>query len=142
MKALIKKCFPFFEIDQKILRYYKKSHKAWLNNRVKLSTYYCQKCFYKYGCYISPSSTIGKNLLLPHPIGVVIGAGVVIGDNVTIYQNVTLGARNKDKLEYPTIGNDCVIYANSVISGNVFLKDGTIVPACSFINPKTHSNNK
>src|SRR5471032_2390774 len=43
------------------------------------------------GADISPASKIGFGLLLPHPVGIVIGGGVVVGENCTIFQNVTCG---------------------------------------------------
>lgn len=74
------------------------------------------------GVFISPSTSVGSDLKLPHPVGIVVGAGVEIGQRVTIYQNVTLGgARTGDAAGggYPRIGDDTVIFAGAVIAGPV-----------------------
>lgn len=44
---------------------------------------------------IHPGATIGKNLLIDHGCGVVIGETAEVGDNCTIYQGVTLGGRER-----------------------------------------------
>lgn len=74
---------------------------------------------------------IGEGLLIPHPIGIVFGGGCVIGNNFTIYQNVTLG--NK-KGNYPKIGNNVIVYCNSVVVGNISLHNDVIVGALSFVD--------
>ncbi|MFT5002282.1 MAG: serine acetyltransferase [Polaribacter sp.] len=60
--------------------------------RKYISMYLIQKIQMKFSCYLSPKAKLGKNLIIRHPVGFVIGEGVVLGDNVTIYQNVTFGA--------------------------------------------------
>ena len=45
------------------------------------------------GCYLSPSSSIGPGLFLPHATAVVVGDGVAAGSNLQLYQSVTLGQR-------------------------------------------------
>lgn len=66
----------------------------------------------------------------PHPVGIVIAKNAKIGKNCTIYQNVTIGAWN-DKS--PIIGDDVVIYANSVIFGDVKIEDNAVVGAGSVV---------
>ncbi|WP_154856957.1 serine O-acetyltransferase [Cyclobacterium xiamenense] len=90
----------------------------------------------KWNCDISYSSFIGKNLHMPHPIGIVIGDGVVIHDDVTIFQNVTLGSHGKNSkdLKYPTIGKSVKIYAGAVIIGGVSIGEGAVIGANSVVN--------
>lgn len=85
------------------------------------------------GCYFHRNAVIGSGLTLPHPIGLVIGHGVVIGKNVTLYQHCTLGTSISGKLEYPTIGDRCTIYANAVIAGDITIGEGSIVGANSVV---------
>lgn len=92
------------------------------------------------GCHISPKSTLGVGVLLPHPVAVVIGDGVIVGDNCTIYQSVTIGASRKDKLTYPELMSNCIVYANSVVVGKIVLSPGTVVPACSFISERNFND--
>jgi serine O-acetyltransferase len=76
----------------------------------------------KTGIDIHPGAKIEESFFIDHGTGVVIGETAVIGKNVKIYQGVTLGALSvKKKLQsikrHPTIENDVVIYANSIILG-------------------------
>ena len=76
----------------------------------------------KTGIDIHPGAQIGESFFIDHGTGVVIGETSVIGKNVKIYQGVTLGALSvKKKMQsikrHPTIENDVVIYANSIILG-------------------------
>lgn len=84
-------------------------------------------------CCLSPLATIGRNLKLEHPVGLVVGHGVVIGDNVTIYQHVTLGSRSINGRACPMIEDDVVIYAGAVVIGGVRLGKGAIVGANSVV---------
>lgn len=85
------------------------------------------------GCYFHRNAIIGAGLTLPHPIGIVIGHGVVLGKNVTLYQHCTLGTSTAGKLEYPTIGDHCTIYANAVVAGDISIGEGSIVGANSVV---------
>jgi len=99
----------------------------------------------KTGIDIHPGAKIGNNFFIDHGTGVVIGETTVIGDKVKIYQGTTLGAMSFPKDErgriikggkrHPTIENNVTIYAeatilgdvvigkNSVIGGNVWMKE-------------------
>lgn len=96
----------------------------------------------RYGVFfnLDENRHIGKGLSLPHPCAIVIGSGVDIGDNCTIYQNVTFGANKRGVAinnEYPTIGDNCVFYAGSVIIGSIKVADGTQVGANSVLKTDT-----
>lgn len=90
----------------------------------------------KYGVFLSSSARFPPSLSLKHPVGIVIGKGVTIGERVTIYQNVTIGgARSGDggTGNYPVIGDDTVLFAGSVIIGNVKIGKGCIIGANSVV---------
>ncbi|MBO3115780.1 serine acetyltransferase [Winogradskyella sp. DF17] len=93
------------------------------------------KLIFKMNCDISFLAKIGDRLRLPHPLGVVIGAGVEIGNNVIIFQNVTLGSDGKKGKEksYPKVGDNVIIYADSIILGNVKIGDNSVVGAKTFV---------
>lgn len=82
-------------------------------------------------CQLSPRAEIGGGLLLPHPIGVVIGSGCRLGSGVTLYQGVTLGADARAR--YPSLGDGVTVYANACVVGGVELGAGSVVGACSFL---------
>ncbi len=133
IKNIVKAMIPWVEREKKIYKLYKKSAKWIARNNTYLAYYYCYKIEKKYGCIIAPEAKIGRDLHLPHPIGVVIGAGVEIGDNVTIYQNTTLGRKHKDVGTYPKVGNDVTIYCNSVVVGDVEIGDNAIIGCNSVV---------
>jgi serine O-acetyltransferase len=108
----------------------------------------------KTGIDIHPGATIGKNFFIDHGTGVVIGETTIIGNNVKIYQGTTLGAMSfpkdergniiKGKKRHPTIEDNVTIYAeatilgdivigkNSVIGGNVWVKE-TVPPGVTVL---------
>ena len=107
-----------------------------------------KRIFRKFACDITPSCKLG-NVVFRHPTGIVIGGGAVLADGVIIHQNVTLGALRfdeKEKRGIPcqqivcqdtiigcgakvlgdiTIGKNCIIGANAVVTKDV--PDGTTV---------------
>lgn len=74
---------------------------------------------------------VGEGLLLPHPIGIVLGGGAVIGGNLTLYQNVTIGMKNNG---YPIVGDNVTIYCNSVVVGKVIIGSCSVIGALSFVD--------
>jgi len=77
----------------------------------------------RFGCYISPTSSVGRGVYLPHPVGIVIGDTVAIGDGVTIYQHVTIGQSGvqpgRDAPAYPVIADGATLFAGCVVIGGV-----------------------
>ena len=133
LKKIVKLITPWMDRDIKIYRIYKKANK-WINRKNKyIANYYSNKIYKKYGCIISPNANIGKGLMLPHPIGIVIGAGAEIGDNVTIYQNVTIGRKYQNVAEYPKIGNNVIIYSNTSVIGNITIGENSIIGCNSVV---------
>ena len=73
----------------------------------------------------------------PHPNGIVIGDSTIIGNNCIIYQQVTLGGRSigdAQKGNYPSVGNNVVIFAGAKIIGGINIGDNVIVGANSVVN--------
>ena len=107
-----------------------------------------KRIFRKFACDITPSCKLG-NVVFRHPTGIVIGGGAVLADGVIIHQNVTFGALRFDEKEKSgipcqqivgqntiigcgakglgdiTIGKNCIIGANAVVTKDV--PDGTTV---------------
>ena len=79
------------------------------------------------GVEINTEIEIGPGLLIPHPHDIVIGAGARVGERVVIYNGVTLGGRQIEAGEgsddvtsrYPSIGDDCVLFAGAKILGSI-----------------------
>ena len=79
------------------------------------------------GIEIHPGAKIGKNLVIDHGMGVVIGETSDIGDNVTIYHMATLGGiapsinsnDQRNIKRHPTIEDEVVIGSGAQVLGPV-----------------------
>lgn len=80
------------------------------------------------GCYLSARSKVGPGLMLPHPIGIVIGEGAVLGSNVVLYQSVTIG-RDVRTGAYPEIGSGVICYPGAIIFGGIRIGNGAWIGA-------------
>jgi serine O-acetyltransferase len=89
----------------------------------------------KTGAEILPTADIGGGFVIKHPVGIVVGATAVAGRMLTLLQGVTLGEnyKQKDKDQYPTLGNNITVCANSAILGPVVIGDHVIVAANSIV---------
>lgn len=76
------------------------------------------------------SADIGAALKINHGLGTVIGARCKIGDRCMIHQNCTLGDRDGGR---PRIGNDVVIYAGSMVLGDISIGDHSVIGANSVV---------
>lgn len=90
----------------------------------------------RYGIIASPNAKIGIGLRFVHPTSIVIGDRVVAGKNLALYQNTTLGgARIGDakKGNQPKIGDDVIVFANSLVLGNITVGSGVKIGANSLL---------
>lgn len=85
---------------------------------------------------IPARAQIGPGLVLPHPMGIVVGSAS-IGANVTIFQNVTLGAKQFDGFydltTRPSIGDGVIIGSGAVVLGSIHLGTECVVGANSLV---------
>ncbi len=89
------------------------------------------------GIDIHPGATIGKQFVIDHGTGIVIGETSVIGENVRIYQNVTIGALSlppgageklKGTKRHPTIENNTIIYSGAtILGGDTIIGAGSVI---------------
>lgn len=101
----------------------------------------------KTGIDINPKCEIDEGFFIDHGTGVVIGETAKIGRNVRIYQGVTLGCVNlhsKDSLKgtkrHPTIEDDVILYANSIIlGGNTIIKKGAVIGCGALVTKSVES---
>ena len=111
---------------------------SWLsfNGYRRLSTLCFRRLERRYGVYISKAAEIGPGLVMPHPIGIVIGEGVVIGRNCKIFQNVTIGGKNVGDAgsgRYPSIGDNVVIFAGGKVLGDISVGSNCTIGANSVV---------
>lgn len=94
----------------------------------------------KHSIDISGPIEIGPGLVLPHPVGIGIGATVRIGRNVTIMDyaslgaNVALGAWQPGDRVAPTIGDDVVIFTQSIVLGGITVGDRAVIGAGAWVD--------
>lgn len=100
---------------------YRITHVLWKMHLKLLARILANTARFLTGVDIHPAAQIGKNLVIDHGFGVVIGETVVIGRDVLIYHQVTLGGTGNDSSSkrHPTIC-DCVMIATGAkILGDV-----------------------
>jgi serine O-acetyltransferase len=86
------------------------------------------------GIEIHPGARIGRRFVIDHGMGVVIGETAVIGDDVLIYHGVTLGGKqNIRSKRHPTIGNNVMIGAESIILGDISIGNNVQIGAGSVV---------
>jgi serine O-acetyltransferase len=86
------------------------------------------------GIDIHPGATIGKNLIIDHGMGVVIGETAEIGDDCLIYHGVTLGGVDLNPVKrHPTLKNGVVVGAGAKILGNITIGECSRVGANSVV---------
>jgi serine O-acetyltransferase len=73
------------------------------------------------GVEIHPAAKLGRNVVIDHGIGVVIGETSIIADDVLIYHGVTLGGIGNvgSKKRHPTICTGAMLAAGAKILGDI-----------------------
>lgn len=94
------------------------------------------------GIEIHPGAKIGKNLVIDHGMGVVIGETTIIGDNCVIFHGVTLGGLLKKSGErrHPHIEDRVLIGAGAKILGPVLIGEGSKIGANVVIKRNLEKN--
>lgn len=69
-----------------------------------------------HACDVGRGAEIDPTVVLPHPVGIVIGSGSVIGARVTIYHHVTIG---QSRGSYPRIESDVTLYPYAGVFGDI-----------------------
>jgi len=86
------------------------------------------------GIEIHPGARLGREVIIDHGMGVVIGETAVVGDRVILYQGVTLGGTSLAKgKRHPTIGAGVVIGAGAQVLGNIEVGESSRVGANSVV---------
>ena len=89
-----------------------------------------QVCKFFTGIEIHPAAKIAPGVFIDHGHGVVIGETAEVGTGTVIYQGCTLGGTGKQTgKRHPTIGENCVLSAGSIVLGNITVGDGAKIGA-------------
>jgi len=94
------------------------------------------------GIEIHPGAVLGKNIVMDHGMGIVIGETAMVGDDVLIFHGVTLGSTHfKEGKRHPTIKNGAIIGAGSKILGDIVIGENSRIGANSvvltYVSPNT-----
>lgn len=86
------------------------------------------------GIEIHPAAILGKNVVIDHGMGTVIGETAIIGDSVLIFHGVTLGSTHfKQGKRHPTIESGVILGAGSKILGDIIIGKNARVGANSVV---------
>jgi serine acetyltransferase len=89
-----------------------------------------------------PNYSFEKKIRLPHPYNIIVNKDAQIGFNCTIFHQVTIGSQREfgTNKGSPVIGNNVIIFPNSVIVGNVAIGDNVIIGAGSIVTKDVPQN--
>lgn len=101
--------------------YYRIAHVLWTLKLKMLARMLSNFARFLTGVEIHPAARIGKNFIIDHGTGVVIGETTEIGDNVLLYHGVTLGGTGNEchVKRHPSICDEVMIAAGAKILGNI-----------------------
>ena len=110
--------------------YHRIAHWLYLHNQKFLARCVSQWSRFWTGIEIHPGATIGRNLVIDHGMGIVIGETAEIGDDCLLYHGVTLGGTGKDQgKRHPTIGNNVMISSGAKVLGPFKVGDNARIAA-------------
>lgn len=111
------------------------------NFALKLLRLYYLKLGRSFGTEIPYSATIGLNLYLPHPYGIIVHPQVVIGQNCTILQQVTIGNPSAEKIDdVPRISDNVIISAGAKVIGKITIKSNSVIGANAVVTKSYKEN--
>jgi len=94
------------------------------------------------GADISPISKIGKDVIIYHPVGIVIGETSKIGNNVKIMHGVTLGSIKPGQKgrRHPCIGHNVLLGAHCILLGDIQIGNNVKIGAGSVVTSSIPDN--
>lgn len=123
-----------FSAGYRIVRAYRIQHWLYERGHRSLALWLAMRSRIKYGADIHPAARIGRRFTIDHGVGVVIGGTAVIGDDCLMYHGATLGMTGKHGgKRHPTLGNDVMVGAGSIVLGAITVGDGARVGAGSVV---------
>ena len=120
---------------------YRVAHQLWKWRRRILARMLSNWLRFLTGIEIHPGAKIGRRLVIDHGMGVVTGETAVIGNDVLISHGVTLGGKEFTRAKrHPTIGNNVMIGAESIVLGNITVGDNVMIGAGSVVTKDVAPN--
>ena len=93
-----------------------------------------RRCMFHSGIQIPIDTKIGAGLRIGHFGNIVINPAAVIGRNFSIAQGALIGSAVGKRAGVPTIGNNVICSANSLIVGGVRIGDYVMIAPGAFVN--------
>jgi serine O-acetyltransferase len=113
---------------------YRVAHFFWLKNWRLCARLIAHFARFITNIEIHPGAVIGRRFFIDHGAGVVIGETSEIGDDVLMYHGVLLGGVTlQKKKRHPTIGNNVMIGAGTIVLGPIHIGDGARIGAASLV---------
>src|SRR5271157_3014466 len=110
------------------------SHFLWTHNLFFLARFSSHISRFLTGVEIHPGAKIGRRFFIDHGMGVVIGETAEIGNDVLMYMGTVLGGTSLEKVKrHPTIEDDVVIGAGSIVLGPITVGRGAKIGAGSVV---------
>jgi serine O-acetyltransferase len=124
---------------------YRIAHSLYLKNHINLATKLSEYSKVLTNIEIHPSAVIGRNFVLDHGVGTVIGETVIIGDDCYILQEVILGSGNianneSGQRRHPAIGNRVEIGGFACLYGCINIGDDVKISPRAIIKKDIDSN--
>ncbi len=100
---------------------YRLTHLLWILRLKLIAKIVAAFARFLTGVEIHPAARIGKNVVIDHGTGIVIGETVEIADNVLLYHGVTLGGTGNESglKRHPTVCTGAMIAAGAKVLGNI-----------------------
>lgn len=93
-----------------------------------------RRCMFHSGIQIPAGTNIGPGFRISHFGSIVVNPAAKIGKNFSIAQGALIGSAAGKRKGVPTIGDNVIQSANSVIIGGVTIGDYTMIAPGAFVN--------
>lgn len=93
-----------------------------------------RRCMFHSGIQIPVGTNIGPGLRISHFGGIVVNPSAKIGKNFSIAQGCLIGSAAGKRAGVPTIGDNVIMSANSVVIGGVTVGDYVMIAPGAFVN--------
>lgn len=116
---------------------YRLSRALWLHGWRRTAMLVARLNFLVHKAAISPASTIGGGLYVPHPVGIVLDADA--GSNLVLFANaiVSFGGEGPARTATPIrprLGDDVVVGANAIVVGDIVVGSGARLGAGAVVD--------
>lgn len=84
-----------------------------------------------YSCDVQQGAALSPGILLPHPVGMVIGGGCHVESDVMLYQHITLGTGGNG---FPRVQQGATLFPGCVVVGSIVVGPRAKVGALAFVS--------